>query len=89
MFLGILVALIKIAELANVQADIGMYAMGVLVLLFRSRGARLLPALRRGAFLAAPPFDSVHVGSRDRGGHLLRPRQHTSRTQHNHAWFDR
>ena len=34
MMLGILVALIKIAELANVQADIGMYAMGALVLLF-------------------------------------------------------
>ena len=34
MMLGILVALIKIAELANVRADIGMYAMGALVLLF-------------------------------------------------------
>ena len=79
MFLGILVALIKIAELANVQADIGMYAMGVLVLLFRSRGARLLPALRRGAFLAAPPFDSIHMGARDRGGDLLYPRQCSSR----------
>ena len=34
MLLGILVALIKIAELANVEAGIGLYAMGVLVLLF-------------------------------------------------------
>lgn len=34
MLLGILVALIKIAELATVQAGIGMYAVGLLVLLF-------------------------------------------------------
>lgn len=34
MLLGILVALIKIAELATVEAGIGMYAVGVLVLLF-------------------------------------------------------
>ena len=34
MMLGILVALIKIAELANVEAGIGMYAVGALVLLF-------------------------------------------------------
>jgi paraquat-inducible protein A len=34
MLLGILVALIKIAELANVEADVGMYAVGTLVLLF-------------------------------------------------------
>jgi paraquat-inducible protein A len=34
MLLGILVALIKIAELANVEAGIGMYAVGMLVLLF-------------------------------------------------------
>lgn len=34
MLLGILVALIKIAELANVEAGIGMYAVGTLVLLF-------------------------------------------------------
>ena len=32
--LGILVALIKIAELATVEAGPGMYAMGALVLLF-------------------------------------------------------
>lgn len=37
MMLGILVALIKIAELAQVEPDIGMYAVGVLML--------LLPAL--------------------------------------------
>lgn len=34
MLLGILVALIKIAELASVTAGIGIYAVGVLVLLF-------------------------------------------------------
>jgi paraquat-inducible protein A len=34
MMLGILVALIKIAELATVDAGIGMYAVGALVLLF-------------------------------------------------------
>lgn len=34
MMLGILVALIKIAELAKVEAGIGMYAVGVLMLLF-------------------------------------------------------
>ena len=34
MMLGILVALIKIAELATVEAGIGMYAVGALVLLF-------------------------------------------------------
>jgi len=34
MMLGILVALIKIAQLATVEAGIGMYATGALVLLF-------------------------------------------------------
>ena len=34
MLLGILVALIKIAELAPVEPGIGMYAVGALVLLF-------------------------------------------------------
>jgi paraquat-inducible protein A len=34
MMLGILVALIKIAELATVNAGIAMYAVGVIVLLF-------------------------------------------------------
>lgn len=34
MMLGILVALIKIADLAKVEAGIGMYAVGVLMLLF-------------------------------------------------------
>ena len=34
MMLGILVALIKIAELATVEAGVGMYAMGALVILF-------------------------------------------------------
>ena len=34
MLLGILVALIKIAELATVVPGIGMYAMGALVILF-------------------------------------------------------
>ena len=34
MMLGILVALIKIAQLATVQAGIGMYAVGALIILF-------------------------------------------------------
>ncbi len=34
MLLGILVALIKIAELATVEAGVGMYAVGALVLIF-------------------------------------------------------
>jgi paraquat-inducible protein A len=34
MMLGILVALIKIAELATVNAGIGMYAVGAVVLVF-------------------------------------------------------
>jgi paraquat-inducible protein A len=34
MLLGILVALVKIAELATVEAGIGMYAVGALVVLF-------------------------------------------------------
>jgi len=34
MMLGILVALIKIAELANVEPGIGLYAVGALVILF-------------------------------------------------------
>jgi paraquat-inducible protein A len=34
MILGILVALIKIAELATVEANVGMYAIGALVILF-------------------------------------------------------
>jgi paraquat-inducible protein A len=34
MILGILVALIKIAELASVEAGIAMYAVGALVVLF-------------------------------------------------------
>ena len=34
MLLGILVALIKIAELATVEAGVGMYAMGALIVLF-------------------------------------------------------
>ena len=38
MILGILVSLIKIAELATVEAGIGMYAMGALVVLFPAIG---------------------------------------------------
>ena len=34
MLLGILVALIKIVELASVEVGVGMYAVGALVLLF-------------------------------------------------------
>jgi paraquat-inducible protein A len=36
MMLGILVALIKIAELATVHPGIGMYAVGALIVLFPS-----------------------------------------------------
>jgi paraquat-inducible protein A len=41
MILGILVSLIKIAELATVEAGIGMYAMGALVVLFPAIGLTL------------------------------------------------
>jgi len=34
MMLGVLVSLIKIAELATVEAGIGMYSIGVLMMLF-------------------------------------------------------
>jgi paraquat-inducible protein A len=44
MMLGILVALIKIAELATVEAGIGMYAMGALVILFPAIMATFDPA---------------------------------------------
>jgi len=37
MILGILVALIKIAELATVEPGFGMYAVGALVVLFGDR----------------------------------------------------
>ncbi len=43
MLLGILVALIKIAELATVEAGIGMYAVGVLVLIFPALMANFDP----------------------------------------------
>ena len=53
MLLGILVALIKIAELATVDPGIGMYAVGVLVMLFPGhhgelRSARGVAASRVG-----------------------------------------
>ena len=44
MLVGILVALIKIAELATVEAGMGMYAVGVLVLLFPAIMASFDPA---------------------------------------------
>ena len=43
MMLGILVALVKIAELARVEPDIGMYAVGVLILLFPTIAVSLDP----------------------------------------------
>jgi paraquat-inducible protein A len=43
MILGILVALIKIAELATVEPGIGMYAMGGLVVLVAAIGATFEP----------------------------------------------
>jgi paraquat-inducible protein A len=43
MLLGILVALIKIAELASVQPGIGMYAVGLLVVLFAAIMATVDP----------------------------------------------
>src|SRR5262245_49396011 len=43
MLLGILVALIKIAELATVEAGIGMYAVGALVVLFTAVAATVDP----------------------------------------------
>jgi paraquat-inducible protein A len=43
MILGILVSLIKIAELATVEAGIAMYAMGALVVLFPAIGLALDP----------------------------------------------
>ena len=53
MMLGILVALIKIAELATVEPGIGMYAVGALIVLVRRdhghvRSARGLAADRVG-----------------------------------------
>ena len=60
MILGILVALIKIAELATVDAGIGMYAMGGLVVLFPAialvdRRARSVGAYRVGRWPGAAP----------------------------------
>ena len=43
MMLGILVALVKIAELAHVEPDIGMFAVGVLILHFPAIAASLDP----------------------------------------------
>jgi paraquat-inducible protein A len=43
MMLGILVALVKIADLAHVEPDIGMYAVGILVLLFPAIAVSLDP----------------------------------------------
>jgi paraquat-inducible protein A len=44
MILGILVALIKIAELATVEPGIGMYAMGGLVVLVAAIGTTFEPS---------------------------------------------
>jgi paraquat-inducible protein A len=43
MILGILVALIKIAELASVVPGIGMYAVGALIVLFTAIGITFDP----------------------------------------------
>ncbi|MCG6868432.1 MAG: paraquat-inducible protein A [Gammaproteobacteria bacterium] len=43
MMLGILVALVKIADLARVEPDIGMYAVGILILLFPAISVSLNP----------------------------------------------
>jgi paraquat-inducible protein A len=43
MLLGILVALIKIAELATVEPGVGMYAIGTLVVLFAAIMATVEP----------------------------------------------
>ena len=43
MMLGILVALVKISELAKVEPGVGMYAVGVLMLLFPAIAASLDP----------------------------------------------
>ena len=68
MLLGILVALIKIAELATVDAGIGMYAVGALVVLFPAitvtlRSARSVEAGRVGRRQVHPRSAG---GSRDR-----------------------
>ena len=59
MMLGILVALIKIAELATVEPGIGMYAVGALVVLFppswSDRRARGLGADRVGRWPGTAP----------------------------------
>jgi paraquat-inducible protein A len=44
MMLGVLVALVKIAELARVEPGIGMYALGALMLLFPAIAVALDPA---------------------------------------------
>ena len=43
MLLGILVALVKIAQLATVEPDVGMYALGALVILLAAIGATFEP----------------------------------------------
>ena len=49
MILGILVALIKIAELATVEPGIGMYAVGGLVVLFTAIMVTFDPHARSGS----------------------------------------
>ena len=44
MILGILVALIKIAELATVEPGVGMYAVGVMIVLLAAIGTTFEPA---------------------------------------------
>ena len=70
MMLGILVALIKIAELATVEPGIGMYAVGALVVLLAgdrgqlrsARGLEAGPVGRTGSPPTARPADGVTDG---------------------------
>ena len=65
MLLGILVALIKIAELATVEPGIGMYAMGALVVLLAAIVATVDPhaVWERVAWVSGdePPADTREV----------------------------
>jgi paraquat-inducible protein A len=64
MILGILVALIKIAELASVQPGIAMYAMGALVVLFAAIMMTIDP---REAWRRIEWADSAQSGRRAGG----------------------
>ena len=84
MMLGILVALIKIAELATVNAGIGMYAVGGLVVLFPAIMVTFDPARN----LAASP-----MGGRESTTDVRRSVRHrgsiqrSSRNQNRNRYF--